>query len=180
MNRIFSISVRILKIDRFLDPLNYAIRHGLRCGRGVTLSSKFGTTFGSEPYLIELGDYVRLSGNVTFITHDGGTWAFRDLEKYKDVLKFGKIVVGDRTFIGYGATIMPGVTIGKRCVVAAGAIVTKDIPDETVVAGIPARKVNTIWEYAEKCKKYSEKKYNKRQYEKNKRDYLIKREFNDE
>lgn len=49
------------------------------------------------------------------------------------------VVVGDYTFIGGGACIMPGVTIGKGCVVGVNSVVTKDIPDYSIVVGIPAR-----------------------------------------
>lgn len=52
---------------------------------------------------------------------------------------FGKIKIGDRTFIGEGAKIMAGVTIGSDVIVGAGAVVTKSIPDNTIVGGNPAR-----------------------------------------
>lgn len=52
--------------------------------------------------MIELADNVRLSFNVTFVTHDGGTWAFRDNKRYADVIRYGKIYVGEHTFIGTG------------------------------------------------------------------------------
>lgn len=52
---------------------------------------------------------------------------------------------------------MPGVKIGKCCVIGAGAVVTKDIPDYSVAAGVPARVISTLDEYAEKTyKKYNE------------------------
>lgn len=147
-----------LGLERYTDPMAYAIKHGMKVGSGVTLASRQGSSFGTEPFLIELGDYVRLSGRVTFITHDGGTYAFRDLDKYKGVQKFGRITVGEHSFIGYGVIIMPGVNIGKRCVVGAGAIVTRDVPDETVVAGIPAKRICSTWEYADKCMNESNRK----------------------
>lgn len=49
------------------------------------------------------------------------------------------IVIGKESWLGYGAQVMPGVTIGRHCVIGAGSIVTKDIPDYCVAAGIPAR-----------------------------------------
>ena len=54
------------------------------------------------------------------------------------------IVIGDDVWIGAGAVILPGVTIGSHCVVAAGAVVTTDVPDSTLVAGIPAKTVRKI------------------------------------
>ncbi len=47
---------------KIIDPLSYARRKGMKVGKGVTLAGKFGTSFGSEPFLIQLDDYVRLSG----------------------------------------------------------------------------------------------------------------------
>lgn len=51
----------------------------------------------------------------------------------------GPIVIGDDVWIGYGATILSGVTLGKGCVVGARALVCKDVPPYAVVAGVPAR-----------------------------------------
>lgn len=142
-------------VTRFLNrlfPFEMAKRNGMKVGIGVSLASKRSIVFGTEPYLIEIKDYVRLSGNVCFLTHDGGTWAFRHEEEYKHVFKYGRIVVGEYSFLGYGVTILPGVTIGKNCVIGAGSVVTKDVPDGMVVAGVPAKIICTTKEYAEKCK----------------------------
>lgn len=140
-------------------------------GKGVSVMGD--VNFGSEPYLITLEDNVRISFGVSFVTHDGGTWAFRDQPEYADVIKYGKIHVGERTFIGCNSTILPGVTIGKRCVIAAGSVVTKDVPDGTVVAGVPARLVMTTQEYAQKCLQ-GMKPYDKEAYLKDKKTYLQK------
>lgn len=146
-----------------------AINNGMKIGVGVTVMGS--PNFGSEPYLITLENYVRISTNVTFVTHDGGTWAFRDLPEYQDVIKYGRIHVGERTFIGCNSTIMPGVTIGKRCVIGAGSVVTKDIPDNCVAAGVPAKVIMTLEEYAQKCK-INMKPYDAQAYLADKKAYL--------
>ena len=133
------------------DPLSAAIKNGMVVGKGFSHTGN--PNFGSEPYLITFEDNVRLSFDVVFVTHDGGTYAFRDLPKYKDVIKYGKIYVGERSFIGCRSIIMPGVTIGKRCVIAAGSVVTKSVPDGTVVGGVPAKPIMTTEEYAKKSLK---------------------------
>lgn len=56
----------------------------------------------------------------------------------------GEVVIRKNAWIGAGATILPGVTIGENSVVAAGAVVIKDVPPNTVVAGVPARMIKTI------------------------------------
>ena len=52
--------------------------------------------------------------------------------------------IGNDVWIGGNVTILPGVTIGNNVVVAAGAVVTKDVPDNTLVGGVPARKIKDI------------------------------------
>lgn len=165
--------MRFLKkiVKLFLGSNRMAIKNGLNIGTGVSLIGE--VDFGSEPYLITIGDYVRISMDVMFITHDGGTWAFRYNEKYKDVIKYGKIEVGAHTFIGARSTIMPGVSIGERCVIGTGSVVTKDIPDGMVACGVPAKVIMTTEEYAEKCL-LNMKPYDKDSYFQDKKSYLLK------
>ena len=110
--------------------------------------------FGTEPYLIEIGNDCLLSSNLSFFTHDGGVKVLNSLNYFDGKLmdKVGKIVVGNNCFIGHGAKIMPGVTIGDNVIVGTCAIVTKDVPSNSVVAGIPARVICTIDEYYNKNK----------------------------
>ena len=54
------------------------------------------------------------------------------------------VKIGDRVWIGIAATILPGVTIGENSIVAAGAVVTKDVPPNTIVAGNPAKVVKKL------------------------------------
>lgn len=119
--------------------------------------------WGSEPWLITLGNHVELSLNVTFLTHDGATWCFRDQDRYKDVIRYGKIVIEDNCFIGANCTILPGVHIGPNTIVGTGSVVTKDLESNSVYAGVPARKICTMEEYAEKCLRQTPK-YNKEDY----------------
>lgn len=87
---------------------------------------------------------------VKLMTHDGGTRIFRNLDGYQEVIKYGRITIHDNSFIGYHATILPGVTIGPNSVVAACSVVVKDVPPNTVVGGVPARVLSTVEEYAKK------------------------------
>ena len=107
--------------------------------------------FGSEPYLISIGRNVRFASRVVMITHDGGTAVFRTLnpELYQGVRKFGRIDIRDNCVIGWGAIILPGVTIGPDCVIAAGSVVTRSIPPGVLAAGNPAKPVMTVQQYAE-------------------------------
>jgi acetyltransferase-like isoleucine patch superfamily enzyme len=139
---------------RLLDGF---IRRGLKLGRDVRVIGK--PDFGSEPYLIEIGDHVTISNRVTFVTHDGATWVFRDRPEYAGLQRFGRIKIGNNCFIGTRAIILPGVSIGDNCVVGAGSVVTRSVPDNTVVAGSPARTICTYDEYVERtaprCRHYA-------------------------
>lgn len=104
-------------------------------------------SFGSEPYLIELGDNVRITYGVKFITHDGGIYVLRNLGLCPDAAVYGKIKLGSNIFIGNDAIILPGVEIGDNCVIGAGSIVTKSIPANSIVAGVPAKVLRNIEEY---------------------------------
>lgn len=95
--------IKMLK-RRSKGPLTIAKEDGMIVGKGVTVMG--GADFGSEPYLITLGDNVRISFDVRFVTHDGGTWAFRNYyEDMQDVVKFGPIVVEGGHLSAQGAQL---------------------------------------------------------------------------
>ena len=76
--------------------------------------------FGTEPWLISIGEKTLITQNVRFMTHDGAVSVVRNMGgKYKDIMKFGKIIVGDNVFIGANSMIMPSVSIGSNSIVAA-------------------------------------------------------------
>ena len=110
------------------------------------------TSWGSEPYLISVGDHVRITKNVQFITHDGGVWVLREKYDCPDIDLFGRITVGNNVHIGFNTIIMPGVTIGDNCVIATGAVVTKNVPSGEIWGGIPAHFIEKTETYFEKNK----------------------------
>lgn len=127
---------------------NFVKRGGVM-GKGCVIYPN--VEFGSEPYLIELGDYVRITNGVRFVTHDGGLWVLRNLKQIdRSTGKFGRIKIGNNVHIGWNAIIMPGVTIGNNCIIGCGAVVTKDIPDNSVAVGVPAKVIETLEEYSRK------------------------------
>lgn len=128
--------------------------------------------FGSEPYLIKIGDNVRITNGVRFVTHDGGMWVLRNLG-IPDIDKFGTIEIGNNVHIGWNAIIMPNVKIGNNCVIGAGAVVTKNIPDNSIAVGVPARVIEDIEVYKEKALKSAD--YTKNMSPDSKKEYLQKK-----
>ncbi|NLK93314.1 MAG: acyltransferase [Bacteroidales bacterium] len=88
-----------------------------------------------------VGDRVSIAPRVTCILVSGANKA-----KVTELIpwKYGSITLKDDCWIGTGAIIYPGVTIGKYAIVSAGAVVTKDVPDYTIVGGVPAKIIKTI------------------------------------
>lgn len=112
---------------------------------------------------ITIGDNVMMGPRVSLYTAGHPT----DAEIRIKELEFGlPIVIKDNVWIGGNSTILPGVTVGKNAIVAAGSIVTKDVPNDTIVGGNPAK---VIREIGEKDKKKWEKAMSGYYYEKSKK-----------
>lgn len=149
MNLLTILKIRFAKMESYI---NYLRKLGVKIGSDCEIYKT--VEFGSEPYLIEIGNKVRINSGVKLITHDGGCWVLRNHDKYCEIFQdsdcFGPIKIGSNVHIGTDSIIMPGVTIGNNCIVACGAVVTKDVKENTIVGGIPARPIEGIAEYAEK------------------------------
>ena len=145
-------------------PILYAKKIGVTIGENCRLITS--PNWGSEPWLISIGNHTEVSFDVAFVTHDGSTWVFRDKEEYRNTVKFGRIKVGNDCFIGARSVILPGVKIHDYSIVAAGSVVNKDVPAGEVWGGVPAHFIMTTEEYARKCKKNTPK-YDLDNYQKN-------------
>ena len=88
---------------------------------------------------ITIEDDVLIGPKVNLITENHPV----DPSKRKS-LDLGSILIKKNAWIGAGATILPGITIGENAIVAAGAVVTKDVPANAIVGGIPAKFIKTI------------------------------------
>lgn len=105
---------------------------------------------------IVIGDDVLISWGVTIVDHDSHSLEFakrsKDVERWYWVKKDwadverASVIVGNKTWIGFGATLLKGVTLGEGAVVAACSVVTKDVPAWTLVAGNPARVIRMLKE----------------------------------
>lgn len=149
----------------------YLRKRGYRFGEHCEIFRS--VTFGSEYYLVSLGNNVKLTTGVTFIPHDGSVYVLRNLGMAPDADLFGEVTVGNNVFIGNHAIILPNVHIGNNCVIGAGSVVTKDIPDDSIACGVPAKVISTIQKYFEKHG--SEFDYTKGMTFSEKKDFLYKK-----
>lgn len=144
--------IRRKLVQLILSPIKYAKKIGVNFPAGG-LHIYGRVQWGTEPWIITLGENVYITDGVKFITHDGGTLLFR--AKVPDLEITKPIVVGDNVYIGNEVIILPGVSIGSNVIIGAGAIVSKDIPDNSVAVGVPARIIKSTDEYFEKLQKES-------------------------
>ena len=101
--------------------------------------------------MVEIGDNVDINAYFTIMTHDFGTYVFRNL--YGDFIpSSGRVKIGNNIYIGRNVTILKGVEIGDNCIIGLGSIVTKSIPANSVAVGTPARVICSIEEYYNKRK----------------------------
>ena len=117
-------------------------------GKGTYGTLHVQSLYKTDKEKLEIGNYVSIAPNVTFflgVNHQLTTYStypfYTKLIKRdaKDALSKGTVKVEDEVWIGTGAMIFSGVTIGKGAVIAAGSIVTKDVPPYAIVAGNPAK-----------------------------------------
>ncbi|XAM01283.1 acyltransferase [Phycisphaeraceae bacterium D3-23] len=130
------------------DPVGYARSLGVRVGKGCRFLGR--VHFGTEPYLITIGDRVSISDGSVILTHDGGVWAIREESPDADI--FAPVTIGSNVFIGARVTVLPGAVIGDNCVIGTGSVVVGEIPPDSVAAGIPAKVIRPIEEYKAKCR----------------------------
>ena len=105
----------------------------------------------ADPELISFGNNVYVASDVTFVNHDIIGGMLNNKYKTKDFCYYrAPISIGDNVMIGTHVVILPNVKIGNNVIIGAGSIVTKDISDDSVVAGVPAKVVGSFNDFVEK------------------------------
>lgn len=95
-------------------------------------------------WLIDIGDNVTLAPRVHILCHDAS------VKEYLGMTKIGRVSIGNEVFVGADSVILPGVRIGNRVIIGANSTVTRDIPDNSVVAGNPAKRICSLEDYIKK------------------------------
>lgn len=151
MNLLIKIKKRLKRIwvGSYADIDEYIAR-GLQIGKNYNIQAQVSLDY-SHCYKIKIGDNVTLAQRVTILAHDASTW------NHLGYTKIGLVEIGNNVFIGAGAIILPNVKIGNNVIIGAGSIVTKDILDDTVVAGNPAVPISKTSDYIKKHKNKIEK-----------------------
>lgn len=148
--RLTKLLLKLIKGSGYIY-LHYNIKEARKLGVTVGDSCRFIETspdsFSTEPYLIKIGNHVSMT-SPRFITHDGGVWVFRN--KYPTIDLFGKITIGDNVFIGLNAIILPDTEVGDSSIIAAGAVVKGKFEPNSVIAGVPARRISSVDDYFKK------------------------------
>lgn len=143
-------TIRMWTMIKSTDRVAYLRKNGIfgHIGENVTIMDRKIPLYAK---LIRIHNNVRVASNVTFVTHDI-THSMLNCKfgeaRYQETV--GCIEIMDNVFVGSNVTILSNVRIGPDSIVAAGAVVTKDVPANSVVGGVPARVICTLDEYLAK------------------------------
>lgn len=135
----------------FITPKPYSVIDDLK-SKGLKVGGNFHMQGGciidgSHCWHITIGDNVTLAPRVHILAHDAST------KKTLNYTKIGKVNIGNNVFIGAGSIVLPGVSIGNDVIIGAGSIVTKDIPDNSLAAGNPCKRLSSCTDFLDKRKK---------------------------
>ncbi|MBR5937467.1 MAG: acyltransferase [Clostridiales bacterium] len=135
--------------------MKYLKKKGIRIGEDLRLYDAPSIVIDeSRPWLLQIGNHVRLTHGVIILTHDFSKSVL--LTRYAENIGEGATTtIGNNCFIGNNSIILMGAKIGNNVIVGAGSVVHGLIPDNVVVAGNPARVICSLDEYYEKRKRKS-------------------------
>lgn len=134
----------------------YIYKHNIfaECGENLFFQPR---KLPADPKFIKFHNNVVVAADVTFVCHDVMYILYRNMKNKPMVQHIDCIEVMDNVFIGLGAVIMPGVKIGPNAVIAAGSIVTKDVPPNSIVGGNPAKVIGDFDKLIAKREEESER-----------------------
>lgn len=136
------------------NPKRIFIGNEFKIWHNSVISVGKGKILFGDDGLVAVGSFVS-AGNSKIIIGNGVAIAphcniiayshhYKENEEYVKCYKEGDIIIGNNVLIGSAVTILPNVNIGNNCVIAAGCVVNKDVPDNTIVGGVPMRVIRNI------------------------------------
>lgn len=168
MKKTYRIYLEFLK---YINCEKYAKRLGVKVGNNCRL---YRPSFGSEPYLVSIGNHVLISSDVSFVTHEGAHWVLKGLDsKYNDTFGFGRISIGNNVYIGERTTLLRGITVGNNVIIGCCSLVNKSLESDAVYAGVPVRKICSLDEWKNKFVA-DMPSYSKKNFKVNKKEEIIK------
>ena len=101
---------------------------------------------------IYIGDGSVLTSNVLILTHDYsidcGLVSIEKENKEREAIMYKDVIIGKNTFVGQRSVVLPGVSIGDNCIIGAGCVVSKNIPNDSIVVGNPCKIIKNTKEWA--------------------------------
>lgn len=140
---------RILRIDKEKQYLEKLKLRGFKVGLNFNMYGK--CIDWGHCYLIEIGDDVTIT-NCTILAHDAS------MKKDIGYSRVGKVKIGSRVFIGWGSIVLPNTIIGNDVIIGAGTVVTRNIPNDSIVVGNPGRIIGKKSDFIERHKNYLKQK----------------------
>lgn len=130
--------------------IEYYRNLGMRIGeRTILFSPRSVLIDETRPWLIDIGSDVQITEGVKILTH-GYDWSVIKGVNGSILGSSGKVKIGNNVFIGINTLILKGCVIGNNVIIGANSLVNKDIPDNVVVGGNPARIICSIDDYMKK------------------------------
>jgi acetyltransferase-like isoleucine patch superfamily enzyme len=138
-----SIKYKIVQMNRTLF-LKYLKKKGIKIGKNVFFVSPKDTIIDlTRPYLIEIGNDVLFCPGIKMLTHGADWFVLREIY-HRPFGSAGTIKIGNNVFIGHNVIILKNIQIGNNVIIGSGSIITKDVPDNCIVAGNPAKIISNI------------------------------------
>ena len=139
--------IKKLQYLRTCSRIKRLVNNGMQLGENVTIMPSVRID-DEYAFLIKIGNNCSLSHRTNILAHDAT--AFKLANGHT---RLQKVILHDNVFIGNNVIILPGCTIGPNVVIAAGSVVNKDIPPNSCVAGVPARRYQSFDDFLKICEK---------------------------